>query len=124
MLDAFIIPAINLLNYSLITHIAEQKNTHPQTNNETAMSLDIDIPWLEDNMGNSTSKEPCGLFSTNERPGESSPAPIPLKKRHVAAHVFAEHCFCEITESHSYIADENTTARFIFPLPPRSAVFK
>jgi len=82
------------------------------------MTSTIDFPFLDDN---TTSNEPCGLFSTAE---DETKLPIPLKSRQVKADVFAEHCFTEITETHSYVADEDSTCTFIFPLPPRSAIFR
>ena len=80
----------------------------------------IDIPFLESN-GTNTGSEPCGLFCLG---ADAKQIPVPLKTRSIKALVFAEHAFTEITETHTYIADEDVTCQFIFPLPPRSAVFR
>ena len=81
------------------------------------MSIEIGN-WLDDDTKAPTATEPCGLFVTN------SSTAVPLRYRAVTASVYAEHSFCEVTEALSYVSDEDCTARFVFPLPPRSAVFK
>ena len=50
--------------------------------------------------------------------------PVPLKSRTVYAEIFAEHSFTEVTEELAYVSDADCTARFVFPLPPRSAIFR
>ena len=74
--------------------------------------------WLADT-NDSPTNEPCGLFVAND-----AKTPVPLRSRVVKASIFAEHGFCEITEELNYVSTEDCTVRFIFPLPPRSAVFK
>lgn len=61
----------------------------------------------------------CGLFVA----GDNAKA-LPLRSRAVSATVYAEHGFCEVTEQLAYVCNEDCTVRFVFPLPPRSAVYK
>lgn len=76
--------------------------------------------WLDEANGTApSSADKCGIFSTGE-----TPAPVPLRSRSVHATVYAEHGFSEVQETLTYLADEDVTARFIFPLPPRSAVYR
>ena len=75
--------------------------------------LDIEN-WLSDD---SAGYIHSGLFYDKENP-------VPLKSRTVYAEIFAEHSFAEVTEEFAYIPDTDCTARFVFPLPPRSAIFR
>lgn len=78
----------------------------------------IDIgSWLDADANTAPSTEQCGLFTKSD-------TPVPLRSRHVDATVYAEHGFCEVTETLAYIADEDVTAKFVFPLPPRSAIYR
>jgi hypothetical protein len=85
------------------------------------MTSFFDIPFLDTESSGNTSSEPCGLFSLG---ADAKKVPVPLNSRTIKADVFAEHSFTEIFENHAYIADEDISAQFIFPLPPRSAVFR
>mmetsp|Transcript_20822 Transcript_20822/g.45542 ORF Transcript_20822/g.45542 Transcript_20822/m.45542 type:complete len:577 (+) Transcript_20822:96-1826(+) len=72
--------------------------------------------WFDDTVA-PTAKDQCGLFmSSNE--------PVPLKRREVSATVHAADGFCDVQESLFYIADKDSTVRFVFPLPPRAAVYR
>lgn len=84
-------------------------------------SATIDVgSWLDDdNAVAPTASDPCGLFSTDKKK-----SPVPLRSRSIDATVYAEHGFCEVQETLTYLADEDVTARFIFPLPPRAAVYR
>lgn len=78
------------------------------------MALDIG-DWLS---GTKAIKDsPCGLFTA----GGSS---VPLRLRHVSSIVYADAGFAETTETFSYVCDEDYTAIFKFPLPPKAAVYK
>eukprot|EP00955_Chlamydomonas_euryale_P108013 365811-Chlamydomonas_euryale.AAC.35 len=98
-----------------------------QASMASAACIDLPDGWLSDG---AASTEPCGLFVTDggslsDAPGDgSSVKAIALRSRHVHASVFAEHGFAEVTERLEYLCDQDCTARFVFPLPPRSAVYR
>ncbi len=81
----------------------------------------IEIDYLEGEHAPCT--EPCRLEKIGG--GASAASSIPLRSRSVQGTIFAEHSFCEVTEELCYVADaEDCSVRFVFPLPPRSAVFR
>jgi hypothetical protein len=78
----------------------------------------IDIGnWLSNNESCNAPHEPCGLFIDDK-------STVPMKSRTVMAEIFAEHCCAEITEELAYVSDVDCTARFVFPLPSCSAIFR
>ncbi|KAG2497307.1 hypothetical protein HYH03_004890 [Edaphochlamys debaryana] len=79
------------------------------------MSIDVG-DWLSE--PGSAPKEPCGLFVKDKK------VSVPLRRRDVTATIHADACFADTTETLSYVADEDCTAVFRFPLPPRAAVYR
>lgn len=80
----------------------------------------IDVgDWVSVELEGPSEAEPCGLFFVCD--GQES---LPLRTRSVEAKVYAEYGFCEVQEELAYVADQDCTVRFVFPLPPRSAVYK
>ncbi|GAX83003.1 hypothetical protein CEUSTIGMA_g10430.t1 [Chlamydomonas eustigma] len=74
--------------------------------------------WFNSSEDQSTHS--CGLYTACDGQNHS----IPLKSRAVKALVYAEQSVCEVTEEFCYLSDEDCIAKFIFPLPSRSAVYK
>ncbi|KAG2497306.1 hypothetical protein HYH03_004889 [Edaphochlamys debaryana] len=79
------------------------------------MSIEVG-DWLSE--PGSAPKEPCGLFVKDKK------VSVPLRRRDVTATIHADACFADTTETLSYVADEDCTAVFRFPLPPRAAVYR
>jgi hypothetical protein len=82
---------------------------------DTREMIDIGA-WFDDSTVQST--DSCALVTISKQHS------IPLKSRVVNAVIYAEQSICEVTEELSYLSDEDCTAKFIFPLPSRSAVYK
>ncbi|KAG1658856.1 hypothetical protein FOA52_008813 [Chlamydomonas sp. UWO 241] len=84
--------------------------------------IDVGEYWTRDDAGASARDQVCGLFYQSST--EEKQRAIALRSRSIQATVFAEHGFAEVTESLTYLCDEDCTAKFVFPLPPKSAVYR
>lgn len=83
----------------------------------TATSIPVG-DWLSTGVPKPT--DPCGLFIS----GDDAKA-VPLKRRDVTGDVYVDGCFADVAETFSYVAgDQDCTATFKFPLPPRAAVYR
>lgn len=78
----------------------------------------LNNPWLSNTITNSQGQ--CGLF-----PIEAKANAVPLKSRHVKATLSCDIELADTTELLSYLAgDGDCNVKFMFPLPPRAAVYR
>jgi hypothetical protein len=80
------------------------------------MALDVG-DWLS--QGAPSNGRPTGLFVVGKEDKS-----VPLKRREVAARLFCDAGFADTVERLHFVSDEDVSATFKFPLPPRAAVYR